>query len=114
VKGTVNSNGYLVVRRGGVTYYVHRLEAAAMLGRELRPGEQVHHRNGNRQDNRHRNLEIVTAREHALLHLRDRCKRGHEWTAENTYHRPDKGTRQCRACGRENNAERYERSKRAA
>ena len=30
-----------------------------------------------------------------------RCKNGHEWNEENTYIRKDKGTRQCRACGRE-------------
>ena len=34
------------------------------------------------------------------------CKRGHPWTAENTYHRRDSGSRQCRACARENDAKR--------
>lgn len=110
--GTVNNNGYLVVRRAGILYYVHRLVAAEMLGRALRPGEQVHHRNGNRQDNRPGNLEIVSPKEHSRRHLRDYCKRGHSLTdPENVYLRPDTGTRQCRTCGREDRARRTLREK---
>lgn len=26
------------------------------------------------------------------------CRRGHPWTAANTYRRPDDGRRECRAC----------------
>jgi hypothetical protein len=46
----------------------HRRVAAEMLGRPLRAGEQVHHRNGDRLDNRPENLEVVTAAEHGLRH----------------------------------------------
>lgn len=40
---------------------------------------------------------------------RDTCVRGHAWTPENTYVRKDRGTRECRACKREDQKARYHR-----
>ena len=66
-----DARGYLVQWRNGKEVRVHRLVAEEMLGRPLLPGEQVHHRNGDRADNRPENLEIVDAASHIQAHWRD-------------------------------------------
>jgi hypothetical protein len=73
----VASNGYVLIRVGKDHHladvrgyaYEHRLVAERMLGRPLKPGEQVHHRNEVKHDNRPENLEVVRNRaHHAVKH----------------------------------------------
>ena len=68
---TVASNGYVLVKhpehpaadsRGYV--YEHRLVAEQLLGRPLQEGEQVHHINHDKTDNRPENLEVLPSRHH--------------------------------------------------
>lgn len=64
-EGTINDQGYRLIRmpdhpNANVNGYIHehRLVMSERIGRPLLPGENVHHKNGNRADNRLENLEL--------------------------------------------------------
>ena len=50
----------------------HRVVAERMLGRPLRRGEIVHHRDGNKRNNAEENLQVMTQNVHAVLHFKKR------------------------------------------
>ncbi|ATN90230.1 HNH endonuclease [Gordonia phage Lennon] len=94
---------------------VHRLVALAFHGTPPTPRHQVCHADGDGLNNTPGNLRWGTALDNAddmRRHGRHRngrkarCDAGHEFTAANTYTRPN-GQRTCRTCKRE-----YERLRR--
>ena len=66
----LSRNGYLRVNlkhKGKYkTVEIHRVVAQAFLGAIYK--KQVHHKNGDRTDNNVTNLQIVSKKEHRLLH----------------------------------------------
>lgn len=53
-----NTKGYLRKKINGEEILQHRMVMEEILGRPLHPFENVHHKNGVRQDNRPSNLEL--------------------------------------------------------
>ena len=76
---TIHSNGYRRVWVDGRYRWEHHVVAERVLGRPLRKGETVHHRNRDKLDNRPENLEVMHShREHMHEHhdeIRERGKR---------------------------------------
>ncbi len=67
---SIDAQGYERIYVDGSQVRTHRIVAVAILGRQLTGQEVVHHKNGDRSDNRPENLEIFHSHsEHMKRHM---------------------------------------------
>lgn len=79
--GRYVKNGYVLIfvpdcpwKRKDNTMLEHRYIMSVFLGRGLGKNELVHHINGNTQDNRIKNLQIVSPQEHSARTIGSKLK----------------------------------------
>ncbi len=72
---TLRRDGYVLEYVDKKQHFQHRLVMERHLGRKLFKGEVVHHRNGNRADNRIENLELCSSNgQHHREHHNDHAQ----------------------------------------
>jgi hypothetical protein len=66
--GHLRKDGYRLVIHNGKLCYEHRLLVEKLLGRKLKKSEIVHHKDGNKMNNKVENLEITNRSKHLIMH----------------------------------------------
>jgi len=76
--GKYINNGYVLIWTGKKYEQEHRLVMSKIIGRSLTNLESVHHKNGNRQDNRESNLELWSRYQPSGQRVIDKLKYAYE------------------------------------
>jgi len=71
-KGIMENQGYLYFTNEYKKIYIHKYMMEIYLGHPIPKGIIVHHKNGNKHDNRIENFEMLTWAEHARIHYKER------------------------------------------
>lgn len=106
-KGTMFSNGYGAFKLKRKMWRSHRLSYSIFVG-EIPSKHEIHHTCENRKCCNPEHLQLLKHPEHARTHniKKTHCKRGHEFTKENTRISPT-NKRICRKCERINHYNAY-------
>lgn len=106
-KGSLNANGYGSIKMDEKTRPAHRVAYWVLVGpippdppdTDPRDRSVIDHLCRVRHCVNPKHLELVTAAENSRrAGAREKCRRGHEYTEENTYIIPGTGGRSCRTC----------------
>jgi hypothetical protein len=67
-----NSSGYQKFRdpSTGRAEFTHIRVAEKLVGGKIFPGREVHHRDGDKTNNRPSNLQVMSAKDHRALHAK--------------------------------------------
>jgi len=67
-----NKSGYKVFKENGKWKSVHKRVAEKKVGGKIFPGREVHHKDGNKNNNRRSNLVVVKKSVHKKIHAKKR------------------------------------------
>ena len=80
--GSISRKGYKMLYMDGGRILEHRYIMEQYLGRKLLPNENIHHKNGNRLDNRIENLELWSKSQPSGQRIEDKLKWANELIAQ--------------------------------